>query len=105
MHTKHRIMLCLLSTIIAFAGVALTGAGNPAAKLLHQWYYGVLAIFLAVFTALMVLVLRGNRERSLWAIPLSAALSYPAATFAYMAYFVSFEPQRLLNTLNQIRSM
>jgi hypothetical protein len=102
---KLRVMLCLLSVVIAFGGSALIGMGHPAEKLLHERYSGVLTLFLIVFTALMVTALRGSLAGSLCIIPLSAAITYPAATFAYFAYFVSFEPQRLLHTLNQIRSM
>jgi hypothetical protein len=105
MPTKDRVMLCLVSAIIVFSGLALTGASHPAAKLLHEWLCGVVLIFLGAFTALMAIVLRGRLENSLWAIPASAALSYPAATFAYVTYFLLFEPQRFLNTVGQIRSM
>jgi hypothetical protein len=47
----------------------------------------------------MFLTLRGKLAKSLWAIPVSAALGYPAATIAYLVYFLVFEPQRTLNTL------
>jgi hypothetical protein len=47
---------------------------------------------------------RGGLERSFWAIPISAALCYPAAALAYIVYFSSFEPQRFVNAVNQVQS-
>jgi hypothetical protein len=103
MHKKYRPILCLFAVILAYGISALIGAGHPAEKLLHRWYGGILAIFLVSSWALMLITLRGPLEKSLWSIPVSAALSYPAAVFAYVAYFMSFEPQRFLSTLNHIQ--
>lgn len=94
MRLSHRIMFCLLSNLVAVAVAALFGAGLPAAKLLHEWYPGVLVSFLAILTVLMSVTLRRGRETSLWTIPTSAALSYPAAALAYISYFALFEPER-----------
>jgi peptidoglycan/LPS O-acetylase OafA/YrhL len=96
---KHRSIVCMLSVILAYGGVAVSGAWEPATKLLHRWSLGVLVAFLLIFLALMFLTLRGKLAKSLWAIPVSAALGYPAATIAYLVYFLVFEPQRTLNTL------
>jgi len=103
MGIKRRIILCVSSSLIALSGAGLLGVGQSAAKLLHVWYGGVLVPFVIFFTILMGIVLRSNLEKSLWAIPVSAALSYPAASLAYLTYFVSFEPQRFFNTLNQLQ--
>jgi cobalamin synthase len=100
----HRFILCLLSSIVACGGATLIGAGHPAEKLLHEWYTGVLALFLIFFVILMSAALRGGLERSFWAIPISATLCYPAAAFAYIVYFSSFEPQRFANAVNQVQS-
>jgi hypothetical protein len=67
--------------------------------LLHRWSLGVLAVFLLIFVLSMFLTLTGRLAKSLWAVPISAALGFPAATFAYIAYFSAFEPQRTLNSL------
>jgi peptidoglycan/LPS O-acetylase OafA/YrhL len=89
----------MLSVILAYGGVAISGAWEPTAKLFHRWSLGVLVAFLLIFLALMFLTLRGRLAKSLWAIPISAALGYPAATLAYIVYFSAFEPQRTLNSL------
>lgn len=99
----HRFTLCLLSSLVAFVGATLIGAGHPAEKLLHEWYAGVLTLFLIFFVILMSAALRGSLERSFWAIPISAALCYPAAAFAYIVYFSSLEPQRFVNAVNQLQ--
>src|SRR4051794_26737153 len=83
----RRAMLCLLSVLLASAGVFISGAWEPAAKLLHRWSQGVLVAFLLIFAVLMFLALRGRLTRSIWVIPVSAALAYPAATLAYIVYF------------------
>ena len=102
MSAKHRIVLCFLSVLLAYGGVAISGGWQPAAKLLHKWYAGVLAIFLFVFIITMFLTLRGRIVRSPWPILISAVLSYPAATFAYIVYFAVFEHQLFFNTLKHI---
>jgi hypothetical protein len=79
----------------------ITGAWEPAEKLLHRWAQGVLLCFLLIFPVLMILTLRVRRFRSIWAIPICAALGYPAATLAYILYFSAFEPQRIVNSLGQ----
>jgi hypothetical protein len=99
---KHRPMLCLLSVFFACVVTGISGAYGPAAKLLHQWYVGVAAIFVLIFAALMVFALRGRLNNSYWIVPASAALSYPAASAAYVIYFSIFEPQRLLNGISRI---
>ena len=100
----RRFTFCLLSSLVACGGATLIGAGHPSAKLLHEWYAGVLTLFLIFFVLLMSAALRDGLERSFWAIPVSAALCYPAAALAYIVYFSSFEPQRFVNTVNQVQS-
>jgi hypothetical protein len=92
-------MLRSLSVVIAYAGLTISGAWEPAAKLLHRWSHGVLIAFLLIFAVSMFLTLRGRLVNSFWMIPISAALGYPAATLAYVVYFAAFDPQRLLNSL------
>lgn len=104
MRFSHRIMLCLLSNLVAVAVAALFGAGRPAAKLLHEWYAGVLVSFVIILSILMSITLRRRNETSLWTIPISAALSYPAAALAYVSYFALFEPERFANTFSQLES-
>lgn len=101
MRFSHRMMFCLLSNLVAVGVAALLGAGLPAAKLLHQWYPGVLVSFVAILTVLMSVALRRGRKTSLWTIPTSAALSYPAAALAYVSYFGLFEPERFANTFGR----
>ena len=79
----------------------ITGAWEPAEKLLHRWAQGALISFLAIFLVLMILTLRVRRVRSVWAVPICAALGYPAATLAYILYFSIFEPQRIVNSVGQ----
>lgn len=104
MRFSHRIMFCLLSNLVAVAVAALFGAGLPAPKLLHQWYPGVLVSFVAILTVLMSVTFRRGRETSLWTVPTSAALSYPAAALAYVSYFSLFEPERFANTFGRLES-
>ena len=96
---KRRAILCLLSVLLAYGLAAVSGAWVPAAKLLHQSSLGVLVAFLLVFMISMFLTLRRGLVKSVSAIPISAALAYPAATLAYTGYFMAFEPQRILNSL------
>jgi hypothetical protein len=103
MPVSHRFIVCSLSIVAAYGAAALIGVGHPAAKLLHEWYPGVLGLFLIFLAILMSVVLRGGLEKSFWAIPLSSALCYPAATLAYIAYFSSFEPQRFANVITQVQ--
>jgi hypothetical protein len=95
----HRGILCSVGVLIAFGVVAISGAWEPAGRLLHRWSYGVLVAFLMIFAASMFLTLRGRLANSLWMIPVSAALAYPAAMLAYVIYFGAFEPQRLVNSI------
>jgi hypothetical protein len=105
MSAKYRVILCLVSVALAYGGVAISGAGQPAEKLFHRWYAGVLTMFLVFFFISMFLTLRGRIVRSIWVIPISAALSYPAAIFAYVTYFAVFEPQRFFSSLTHIQRM
>jgi hypothetical protein len=81
--------------------MVVTGAWEPAEKLLHRWAQGVLISFLPIFLVLMILTLRVKRFRSVWAIPICAAIGYPAAALAYILYFSAFEPQRIINSFGQ----
>lgn len=99
MSEKHRAVLCSFSVLLAYGVAVMCGAWAPAAKLLHRWSLGVLVAFLLVFAIFMFLALRRGLAKSVWAIPISAALAYPAATLAYIVYFTAFQPQRILNSL------
>lgn len=99
----RRAILCVLSAILAYGAIAISGGWEPAEKLLHRWSLGVLITFLLIFTLSMFLMLRGRLAKSLWAIPICTLLGYPAATLAYVFYFSAFEPQRTLNSLIQGR--
>jgi hypothetical protein len=104
MAISRRFIISILSILVAHGAMALIDAGHSAAKLLHEWYVGVLALFLISLVILMTAVLRGHLEKSLWAIPVSALLCYPAAAFAYVTYFSLFEPQRFFNSMTQVES-
>jgi hypothetical protein len=81
--------------------MVITGAWEPAEKLLHRWAQGTLISFLLIFLVLMILTLRVRRFRSIWAVPVCAALGYPAAALAYIVYFSAFEPQRIINSVGR----
>lgn len=98
-------MLCFLSVVLGYGGVAVLGVWQPAEKLFHRWSAGVLAMFLVFFFVSMFLTLRGRIVRSIWVIPISAALSYPSAAFAYIVYFAVFEPQRFFNSVTHIQRL
>jgi hypothetical protein len=100
----HRGILCLVSVLIAFGVVAISGAWEPAGRLLHRWSYGVLVAFLLIFAVSMFLTLRGRLANSPWMIAVSAALAYPASVLAYLIYFGIFEPQRLANSIGHGRT-
>jgi hypothetical protein len=95
----HRVIFCLISVFVAYIGVVISSAWEPAARLLHRWSYGVLAAFLVIFAVSMFLTLRGKLVNSPWMIPICAALGYPTGMLAYVIYFGAFEPQRLANSL------
>jgi hypothetical protein len=99
MSAPRRVVLCLLSVILALIGVAVSGTWHQGAKLLHVWYVGVLAFFLIIFSTFLLLSLGGRLVRSAWLIPISAVLSYPAFAFAHLAYFAIFEHQRFASGL------
>lgn len=105
MTAKHRMVLCVLSTILATGGFAASGGWRPAAKLLHEWFGSVLLIFLFLFVALMFITIRGKLTQSMWAIVISALLTYPAATLSYVFYFALFEPKRFMNALTHIPAL
>jgi hypothetical protein len=99
MSSKHRLAICFLSVLLALVGVVASGTWQHGAKLLHVWYAGVLAFFLFFFSILLFLMTRGRLVRSIWLVPVGAALSYPAFALAYVAYFAMFEYERTLNAL------
>jgi hypothetical protein len=103
MSARRRVVLCLLSVILAFIGVAVSGSWHQGAKLLHVWYVGVLTFFLIIFSMFLLLSLGGRLVRSAWLIPISAALSYPAFALAYLANFAIFEHQRFSNALTHLK--
>jgi CDP-diglyceride synthetase len=101
LNEKRRVLLCLLSTLIACGGMVLSGLWEPAEKLLHRWANGVLICFLLIFLASMIVTLRVKLSRPIWVVPICAALGYPAASLAYIIYFSTFEPQRIVNSFGQ----
>jgi hypothetical protein len=102
MTKKHRLLLCILSSLLAFGGFTVCGLSQPAARMLHKWYNGTIWIFMFFFISLMFMALRARLLRSAWVIPLCVLLSFPSASLAYLAYFGLFEPSRLLNALTQV---
>jgi hypothetical protein len=102
MTKKHRLLLCILSSLVAFGGFTVCGLSQPAARMLHKWYNGTIWIFMFFFISLMFMALRARLLRSAWVIPLCVLLSFPSASLAYLAYFGLFEPSRLLNALTQV---
>jgi len=99
MSAKYRIALWLLITLLVCIGFAISGGSEPAARLLHKWFYGVSMVFLLLFVTSVTVVLRGPLMRSIWVIPITATLGYLAGTTAYIAYFATFEPRLFFNTL------
>ena len=103
MSIKSRFIACCLSVLLAFGIVAISGAVQPAAKALHNSYAGVLTIFILLFLLSMFLIMRGRLLDSRWSILITAALAYPSASFAYLAYFATFENERFINTLKHTK--
>jgi hypothetical protein len=101
MTKNHRLLLCILSSLLAFGGFTVCGLSQPAARMLHKWYNGTIWIFMFFFISLMFMALRARLLRSAWVIPLCVLLSFPSASLAYLAYFGLFEPSRL-NALTQV---
>lgn len=99
---QHRAILCLLSILLACASMAGLGGSKPAQTVFHQWYEGLLVTFLVFFMVSMFLTLKGKLAKSVWPIPISAALSYPTASLAYVAYFAICEPRRMLSSLQHV---
>src|ERR1700675_4037333 len=98
---KRRAILCLLSIFLTSVLFALSDAYEPAAKQFHRWSQGLFVTFILILLIAMFATLRGRLANTSWVIMISAALSSPAATLAYLVYFAAFEPQLLLNSLGR----
>jgi hypothetical protein len=102
MSEKGRILICLLSVLLASGVIAISDGWRPGAKLLHIYYPGVLTVFLFSYALIMFSITRGRLLKSYWLIATTTALAYPVAFFAYAIYFAAFENELFVNALRQI---
>ena len=100
-HAKYRVLICLLSVGLGCGVFLLLGLQRHAEKLFGSWYSGLAWIFLSLFTALTVLILRDRFIRVRWLFPICIVLSYVAGIVANVVYFAIWEPVRLTNALTQ----
>ena len=95
-----RALICLLSVGLGCGTFWLLGLHRHVEKLLGQhWYNGVTWTFVPIFTALILLALRGRFVKARWLLPICIALGYVAAIVAYLFYFGIWEPERTFNSL------
>lgn len=91
MSELRRMFLIVLSISLSCAVFGLIwGARLPAAEKFNQWYWGCVAVFLAVLISLMIVVFRGGFEKSGWPVLLGLLLGYISAFLAYLIFFGIF---------------
>jgi len=98
--TNHRVLIPLLSVTLAAGVFVLLGLHEPAARLLHRWFFGLALLFI-LFFALALISLPQRVAGGLRIFPASIVLSYFAATAAYLTYFLMLEPERFANAIRQ----
>jgi hypothetical protein len=102
MSEKRRILVCLLSVLLASGVIAISDGWQPGAKLLHIYYPGVLTVFLFSYSLVMYAIARSRLIESYWLIAVTTILAYPVAFFAYIIYFAAFENELFVNIFRRI---
>jgi hypothetical protein len=101
MSTLTRLFVCFASILLASGIVAIIGVWEPAAKLLHDRFFGAVVTFCILFFGTMVSITSGRLARSYWLILVSALLAYPIAAVTLLTCYLPMASGPQFKTLRR----
>jgi hypothetical protein len=104
-NARTRLLLCLVSVLLAVATIAMTGGWKNTARSMQGLYFGVLGTFLILYALALLAITSTTFARSLWLIPVAAFVAYPVTTLAYFGYLAVFERDALFRALEHIQPL
>jgi hypothetical protein len=99
----RRAISCFVSIFLAASVIFAIGGWRPAAKSLHEYYIGVLFIFLSSYFTIMFFISKRKLIESYLIIIVGAALAYPVSIFSYVTYFAVFENEMLVKAIKYLK--